>query len=285
VTTRARTLRTDQPAGARAPPRAPRPTYQLLSLRILRPTCQLLAPRPAYWTPLRTVAGRFGLANLRGDVSSVPASLHAALGIKLYRLVNLVLDERLSRASWPAWNSVLLKLRSSSEAMKQRALFRLPRIYRTAVCFLVGSAILADSFILGSQTARLIAGASTHPEWRPHAYFGAICGLILNVVLSWFVSLLLLALSNMENPFASGWLDLCGLSYVCAASEMSLRMVTGADDEPRNSERFTPDGEGASSVMRMFQRLDTDGLLHGVGRDERDAEEDDENVDDDDGGE
>ena len=62
-----------------------------------------------------------------------------------------------------------------------------PGLSLDRVCFLVGSAILADSFILGSQTARLIAGASTHPEWRPHAYFGAICGLILNVVLSWCV--------------------------------------------------------------------------------------------------
>ena len=212
----------------------------------------------------------FTLANLRGDVSSVPASLHAALGIRLYRLVDFVLEEKLSIASWPAWNALVLKLRASSEAMKQRALFRLPRIYRAAVWFLVASAVLADSFILGSQTGRLLSGAWTETSWLPHSIFGAALGLLMNIFLSWCVFLLLAALSNMENPFASDWLDLCGLSYVCAAAEISLRMVTGAGDHDVSAQG------PAGPVMHSFQDLDRNSLLEAMGKKEKDEEEEEE---------
>jgi hypothetical protein len=221
----------------------------------------------------------FGLANVQGDVSSVPAALHAALGIRLYKLVDFMIDEKLSRASWPAWNAVLLKLRASSEAMKHRALYRLPRIYRSAVWFLVATALLTDTFILGSRTARLLGGASRHSEWRAHAYFGAVLGLLLNVILSWFVTLLLLALSNMENPFGKEWLDLCGLCNAISAAEMSLKMVVGAEESLDPAfERAGP----ASRVMHMFQQLDTASLRSRRKKADKDDEE--EEADDDDGG-
>ena len=41
-------------------------------------------------------------ANSRGDVQSTTASLHAALGVRLYLLTEFVLSHNLSSASWPA---------------------------------------------------------------------------------------------------------------------------------------------------------------------------------------
>lgn len=109
-------------------------------------------------------------------------------GLRLYRLIDLVLEEKLSRASWPAWNNVAMKLRSASEAMKQRALFQLPRVYRASVRFFVAAAVLTDTFVLGSASGRLLARAQDDPEWQRHVYFGAAVNLVLNAVLVWFVS-------------------------------------------------------------------------------------------------
>ena len=57
--------------------------------------------------------------------------------------------------------------------MKQRSLFRLPRIYQASVRYLVASTILADTFILSSHAARLIRHGQEDPEWRGHAYVAA----------------------------------------------------------------------------------------------------------------
>ena len=165
--------------------------------------------------------------------------------------------------------------------MKHRALYRLPRIYRSAVWFLVATALLADTFILGSRTARLLGGASSHAEWRAHTYFGAVLGLLLNVILSWFVTLLLLALSNMENPFNREWLDLCGLCNVISAAEMSLKMVVGTEETLDAAfERSGP----AAQVMHMFQQLDTEALRSRRKKADKDDEEEEEAEDDDGGG-
>ena len=50
--------------------------------------------------------------------------------MRIYMLVDLVVDQKISRVAWPAWNAVCLKLRTKSEELKQRALFRLPSIYQ-----------------------------------------------------------------------------------------------------------------------------------------------------------
>ena len=65
-----------------------------------------------------------------------------------------MLDQKLSKATWPAWNSLLMEVLRSSEAVKQRALFRLPRVYRYAVRYLVASAIVTDTFIMGARAGR-----------------------------------------------------------------------------------------------------------------------------------
>ena len=122
-------------------------------------------------------------------------------------LTEYVLDQKLSKAAWPAWNTVLVSVRKASETMKQQALFRLPRVYRYSVKYLVASAIVTDSFILGARAGRLISYARSHHEWLGHAWFGSVVGFALNLLAVYFVSLLVQGLAIMEMPFSSDTLD------------------------------------------------------------------------------
>lgn len=141
------------------------------------------------------------LANSRGDVSSDAAVMHAALGVRLYQLVDLVIKEKLSCAAWPAWNAVCMKLRGNSERLKQRALFRLPRIYQASVRFLVASTILTDTFLIASHAARLLRNANSDEGWRYHAYLGALIDFVLNLLLTWCLAVFLDAITDMQTPF------------------------------------------------------------------------------------
>jgi len=170
------------------------------------------------------------LINSRGDVQSQTAVLHAALGVRMYALVDLALKQKISQAAWPAWNAVCLKLRANSEALKQRALFRLPRIYQASVRFLVGCALLTDSFLLASHAARLLRTNGDDGAWAAHGYFGAAVDFSLNLMLTWTLCVFLNAISDMQNPFGSETLDMPGLSYACAAAEVTLGMVVGAEE-------------------------------------------------------
>ena len=216
------------------------------------------------------------LANSRGDVQSKTAAMHAALGVRLYLLTEFVLDQKLSRASWPAWNSVLLNVRRASEKMKQQALFRLPRVYRFSVKYLVASALLTDTFILGARAGRMLVFARGTAEWSTHVYFGALVGLALNMLAVYLVSLLVQGLSIMEIPFASDTLDMPGLSYVSAAAETSLRMVTCRSEGNGSIHDGDRDGGAhggahgahggahtpeAPDIMDMMQQLHADELV------------------------
>ena len=204
-----------------------------------------------------------GLINSRGDVTSNTAMLHAALGVRMYMLVDLALEEKLSRAAWPVWNALCLKLRTSTEALKQRALFRLPRIYQASVRFLVSCALLTDTFLLASHAARLVRHGRTDGAWLGHAWFGALLDVALNLTLTWCLSVFLNAISDMQNPFGSETLDMPGLSYVCASSEMSLRMVLGghAASGTGRSMRAT----GPNRLFRLLNRqLDRGRMLSGL---------------------
>ena len=224
-------------------------------------SCSYASDRHSAADAVHPKAAKPSFANSRGDVQSTTAALHAALGVRLYLLTEFVLDQKLSKASWPAWNAVLHAVRQASEKMKQQALFRLPRVYRYSVKFLVASAILTDTFILGAKAGRMLAYSRTRPEWQVHVWFGALVAFILNVIAVWFVSLLVQALACMEMPFGSLTLHMPGLSYVCAAAETTLRMVTC-----RSAARATtgPSTYGASEeadIMSMLQELDPDDLL------------------------
>jgi len=212
-------------------------------------------------------------ANSRGDVQSKTAALHAALGVRLYLLTEFVLDQRLSKASWPAWNAVLLAVRRASERMKQQALFRLPRVYRFSVKYLVASAMITDTFILGARAGRMLAYGRANDEWTLHVVFGACIGCFLNVLAAYFVSLLVQGLSIMEMPFASDTLDMPGLSYVSAAAETSLRMVTcrsrGTGSEPLSG--VDSSASEPPDIMDMLQVLNADELIDPVAPNSRPA--------------
>ena len=205
-------------------------------------------------------------SNSRGDVRSKTAALHSALGVRLYALTDFVLDQKLSRAAWPAWNQLLTQVLRASEGMKQRALFRLPRIYRYAVRYLIGSAIVTDTFILGARAGRLLLYASSHPDWLTFAWFGASALLVINLLVAYFVLLLVQGLSNMEQPFDQDLNSMPGLSYVCAAAEMSLRTVAcepaGAAPARRGALDPAEEGSRPINIMSLLQHLDEVQLVH-----------------------
>ena len=208
---------------------------------------------------------RPSLTNSRGDVGSHAAVLHAALGVRLYQLVNLVIDRKISKAAWPAWNAMCLKLRTNSEMLKQRALYRLPRIYQTAVHFLVHSALLTDTMLIAAHAGRLLRHGHSDPEWRTHALFGAVIDLILNLLLTWCLCVFLDAIDDMQTPFGGNSLDMPGLSYVTAAAELSLRTVTSS-------------GKKSDRTSKLFEHLngglDESALLRGLNRKQDTKKED-----------
>ena len=73
---------------------------------------------------------------------------------------------------------------------------RLPRFYRYAVRYLIASAAMTDTFILGARSGRLLQFAATHPEWQPFAWFGSITVFVVNMLAVYFVLLLV-----QVNPF------------------------------------------------------------------------------------
>lgn len=208
------------------------------------------AARPAGAAPAATGLPP-SLINSRGDVSSPTAMLQAALGVRMYMLVDLALTEKLSRAAWPVWNALCLKMRTNAECLKQRALFRLPRIYQASVRFFVSCAVLTDTFLLASHAAGLIRRSHADPEWAPHAYFGAALDFVLNIMLTWCLSVFLNAISDMQNPFGSETLDMPGLSYVCASSELTLRMVLG-------SSKLQSRAMSSAKPNKLFQLLNSE---------------------------
>jgi len=225
----------------------------------------------------------YGLVNSRGDVSSTAAVLHAALGIRMYMLVDLVISEKLSRVAWPAWNSVCLKVRNSSELMKQRSLFRLPRIYQASVRFLVASTILTDTVVLSSHAARLIRHGQDDIEWRSHAYLGAAFDVLLNLLLTWCLTIFIDAVSDMQTPFGGEQLDMPGLSYVCASAELSLRMVhRGVSGSPESRGQSNKILGLITAPLDREAMLKTDAMVAGAavlakaesGRKEEEEEED-----------
>ena len=195
------------------------------------------------------------LANSQGDVSSSVAVLHAALGVRMYMLVDLVLEEKLSRAAWPAWNAVCLKMRSNADGLKQRALFRLPRIYRLSVRFLVASTILTDTLLLASHAAMLQAHAREETEWQGHAYFGTALDLLVNLLLTWFLTIFLDGIDDMQTPFGGGTLDMPGLTYVCAAAEISLRTAIGDESAESGGASVRYRQQGDAKTAKIFSIL------------------------------
>jgi uncharacterized membrane protein YedE/YeeE len=206
-----------------------------------------------------------GFSNARGDVRSRTAALHSGLAVRLYTLAEFVLEQKLSTAAWSAWNALLMGVLGKAEQMKQRALFRLPRVYRYSVRYLIASAIVTDTFILGARAGRLIKYSADHWEWAYFAWFGSSAVFVITCLAAYFVMLLIQGLSMMEQPFGCDTLDMPGLSYVSAAAEMSLRTVACAPASQKQSGTAAAPTGKEVNIMSVLQALNEDDLLHDVG--------------------
>ena len=58
----------------------------------------------------------------------------------------------------------------------------------------------------------------------------------------------------MQNPFGSETLDMPGLSYACAAAEITLGMVCGAEQA----------SDGPTQLHRVLGRIDRQQLIGGT---------------------
>ena len=90
--------------------------------------------------------------------------------------------------------------------------------------------------------------------------------------------LLVQGLSMMEQPFGADTLDMPGLSYVCAAAEMSLRTVAHHDNSNAlgfEKRQQTGAGDGSThlgrevTIMDHLQKLDEMQLLADVPEEQR----------------
>jgi len=149
----------------------------------------------------------------------------------------------------------------------------------------VASTILTDTYLLASHAARLLRNVQADEGWMQHSYVGAAIDLGLNLLLTWCLSVFLDAIGDMQTPFGGEPLDMPGLSYVCGAAEVSLRMVVGAATT-EESARKRPE-EAPNKLFAMLNRpLDKEAFLRempkpeeGEGHKKKNEEEEEEEED------
>ena len=78
--------------------------------------------------------------------------LRLAVGVRMYRLVEGCLKAGASKVAWPVYGAALKQIRATSDALKRKALFRMPRVYRDAVKFVVFLTLFCDTFVLGATS-------------------------------------------------------------------------------------------------------------------------------------
>ena len=63
--------------------------------------------------------------------------------------------EKLHEVPWPAWAPLLLNLRNSAAQLRERGMFRYPRVYRACVTAVVLTTLLADTFIIATVVGQI----------------------------------------------------------------------------------------------------------------------------------
>ena len=163
------------------------------------------------------------LSNARGDVRSRASLVHSAMSVRLYRLVHCANELHLT--TMPAsWGAAVRNLRTTCEALKLTALYRMPPVYRAAVVGVLHITLFSDAFILATVVGRL---------FQSDYKYAALCASLVTVLLFAVVlaaSLILGAALDMERPFGGDAIDLPGLSYVSGAAEVTLRMFCQVPD-------------------------------------------------------
>lgn len=220
------------------------------------------------------LTGEGNVTNSRGDVRTRAAFIDNAFSVRIIRLVQYAIKERLTSAAWPVWAAAIRNQREATSAISRRALPRVRTLYRVCVSIVVRLALAADALKVGTKVGMTFAGESGDPAAA--TTYAAIFLVIIVVT----IQLLLQFCQNLEQPLGADPMDLPVLSYVMASAEVSLRQIRQPTEERREAMRlFTRvddmSGGGPARVDRA-QEDDGEGLGDPGGRERDDQGQDDD---------
>ena len=97
--------------------------------------------------------------------------------------------------------------------------------------------------------------------------------------LVWLLAVFISTIDDMQTPFGGGTLDMPGLSYVCAAAELSLRIVRGGGQPNEITDVPQP---ANLTLFRLFNGRRADTKLEAKMRDAKARDEAEAVLDEDD---
>jgi len=186
------------------------------------------------------------MGDVRGNVRSDAALVYQFYSGRMYRVVRDCIKAKLTSMAGPVWGAALAGVRTASEEVQHRALYRMPKVYQMSVQVVLFTTLLVDASIGGAVVGRLWHGptgarpwwqAGPSPETQSDAVLdvesssaaavlmASIATTALLAVLFVPATLLLAVCVELEEPFGDQTMDLPGLSYVRAAAEVSLNFV------------------------------------------------------------
>ena len=169
------------------------------------------------------------LSNSRGDVRSRASFIDSAFSVRLIRLAEYAIEQKLTTAAWPVWGAAIRNHREATSALFRRALPRVRTLYRECVGLVVTLALVADALTLGPKVGLIVANRMPN-AWVVATFAGVF---LASVVLT--VRVLISFCQNLERPIGSDPTDLPVLSYVMAAAEISLKQIRQQSDKMRDA--------------------------------------------------
>ena len=156
----------------------------------------------------------------------------------MYRVVRDCIKAKLTSMAGPVWGAALAGVRTASEEVQHRALYRMPKVYQMSVQVVLFTTLLVDASIGGAVVGRLWHGptgarpwwqAGPSPETQSDAVLdvesssaaavlmASIATTALLAVLFVPATLLLAVCVELEEPFGDQTMDLPGLScaHIC----------------------------------------------------------------------
>jgi hypothetical protein len=125
----------------------------------------------------------------------------------------------MTTAAWPVWGAQLNGVHATAADIQRRALYRIPKIYRVSVQFVLMTTLTADTFISGTVIGRVFQ--------QDYAYAASAATFATLLLLALLVPTVLLigACVELEEPFGDNLMDMPGLANVRSAAEVSLNIV------------------------------------------------------------